>query len=78
MKRAASERAPKEAASGVPVLVHRCSDERTLTAAAGFSSPGDNGIGEVFAEADPLRLLLRSAHWAFAHQWWCKNCLHTA
>lgn len=52
MKRTASGRPPREAVSGVgvgveaPVLVHRCSDEQTLTAAARYLSPGANDSGE--------------------------------
>lgn len=45
MKRIGSEPLPKmpAAISDVPVLVHHCSDEKTLTAAAGHLSRDDNG-----------------------------------
>eukprot|EP00752_Nemacystus_decipiens_P010672 g9503.t1 len=42
VQRVTSERPPRGDVSGVPVLVHRCSDERTLTATARYLSPGTN------------------------------------
>lgn len=44
VKRIGSERLPKgPSVSEVPVLIHRCSDEKTLSAAAGHVSRGANG-----------------------------------
>eukprot|EP00903_Cladosiphon_okamuranus_P010723 g10135.t1 len=40
VKRTSSGRPQREDIVGVPVLVHHCSDEKTLTAAAGYLSPG--------------------------------------